>query len=215
MLPLRYDPDNVPVFTSDQVDDYGFPEFWGFDVYRIVENRECMKMTTDYKMEQSYYKRPIHRYSRKTRFMTVLHHLLGDKGRVPDFVIAIIQTYMKPGDEWNQVRRMLKHYKLSMYYNRIPYIIQQITKTNSASPVSADQYQGIVADFDRFLYWFEQHKHQFERTYFPNMRFIALKLIQLHGVELNYPIPLVRTQRKLKQLEQLWDLFNKTMEVYR
>ena len=207
MLPIRYDPDGAAIFTSNQIDDYGFPEYWGFEVYRVVENRDTTTFTTDYKLEQSYYKRPIHRYCRKTRFLTVLHHLLGDKGKVPEHIVTIIKTYIQPGDVWNQVRRMLKHFKLSIYYNRIPYIIQQITQQNSSKQVSADQYRDIISDFDRFCSWFEQRKHEFERSYFPNMRFIALKLVQLHGVELNYDIPLVRTQRKLKQLEFIWNLF--------
>lgn len=207
MQPFRIDLDGVPLFTSNQIDDYGFPEHWGFEVYRIVENRDSVVMTTDFKLEQSYYKRPIHRYCRKKRFMTTLHKLLGDKGKVPEHIIQIIQTYIQPGDLWNQIRAMLKHFKCSIYYNRIPYIINRMTRVNSVPPVSADQYREMAAEFDRFCYWFDQNKHQFDRTYFPNMRFIALKLIQAQGIELNYPIPFARTKRKLKQLEFIWNLF--------
>lgn len=207
MKPIRLDPDQVPVFTSDQIDDYGLPEEWGFETYRIVENRDTMTFTTDFKLEQTYYKRPIHRYCRKKRFLSTLYQLLGDKGKVPPHVIAVIQTYWKPGDNWNQIRKMLKHYKLSMYYNRIPYIVQQLSQQNSVNKISADQYRDIIADFDRFCFWFDQNKEHLDRRYFPNMRFIALKLIHGHGVTFNYPIPLARTRRKLKQLEHIWNLF--------
>lgn len=208
MQPFRLDPDGVPVFTSCQIDDYGFPEHWGYDLYRIIENRDTTTFVTDYKMEQAYYKRPIHRYCRKKRFMTTLHQLLGDKGKVPEHVLVIILTYAKPGNVWNQIRRMLKHFKWSIYYNRIPYIIQQVYK-QPTTKVSADQYRDISKSFDLFCHWFEEHKFMFERTYFPNMRFIALKLIEMHGITLHYDIPFARTQRKLKQLEFIWSSFNK------
>jgi hypothetical protein len=207
MQPIRYDPDNVPVFSSDQIDDYGFPEYWGFEVYRIVENRDTMNLTTDYKMESSYYRRPIHRYCQKSRFLNVLYQLLGDRGKVPEHIVTVIKSYIKPGELWNQVRKILKHYKFSLYYNRIPYIIQQITQQNSVPKIHVDQYRSLIEDFDRFQYWFQHHKQFLNRTYFPNMRFIALKLIEKHGIHLNYTIPLARTQRKLKQLEHLWSLF--------
>ena len=44
------------------------------------------------------------------------------------------------------------------------------------------------------------------RVYFPSLRFIAFKLLQLHGIEFKYKIPFVRTPRKLKAMEQIWDL---------
>lgn len=207
MIPIRFDEDGVAVFTNHQVDDYGFPEHWGFETYRIVENRDTVNMATDYKMEMGYYRRPIHRYCRKQRFTSTLHQLLGDKGKVPDWVVAIVKTYLKPGDMWNHTRNILKHYKLRLYYNRIPYIVQQITKTNSAKPVHSDQYRAVMADFDRFCYLFDNHKHSFKRKYFPNMRFMALKLIERHGIELNYSIPLTRTMRKRKDLEFIWNWF--------
>lgn len=207
MKPVRMDPDGVPVFTNHQIDDYGFPEHWGYEMYRIVENRDTMDMKTDFKMETSYYKRPIHRYCRRIRFMNTLHQLLGDKGKVPDWVIGIVQTYLKPGDVWNLTRNILKHYRLRLYYNRIPFIVQQITKTNSTKPVHSEQYEAIMKDFDRFCYLFDQHKETLKRKYFPNMRFMALKLMEKHGIEMNYSIPLTRTHRKRKDLEFIWNWF--------
>jgi hypothetical protein len=215
MIPVRYDPDGAAVFTCTQVDDYGFPEHWGFDVYRIVENRDTIRMTTDYKMETEYYKRPIHRYCRKQRFQSVFYQLLGDKGKVPDWIVGIVRTYLKPGDVWNHTRSILKHYKLRLYYNRIPFIIQQITKTNSTKPVHVEKYKQVMDAFDRFCCLYDQHKHMFDRKYFPNMRYMALKFIEHYGIELNYTIPLTRTMRKRKDLEIIWEWFiNKSTVVY-
>jgi hypothetical protein len=36
---------------------------------------------------------------------------------------------------------------------------------------------------------------------------MALKLIEKHGIELNYPIPFTRTNRKRKDLEFIWQWF--------
>lgn len=207
MQPFRIDEDGLPVFTNHQIDDYGFPEHWGYDLYRIVENRDTMDLKTDYKMESSYYKRPIHRYNRRLRFYNTLLQLMGDRGKVPQHILNLIASYLQPGDVWNQVRRMLKHYKLRIYYNRIPFIVQQITKQNSVSKVHVDQYNSMMKEFDRFCYWYDQHKEELKRTYFPNMRFIALKLMDQFGVKTNYEIPLTRTQRKRKDLESIWTLF--------
>lgn len=54
MKPIRIDEDGIPIFTNVQVDDYGFPEHWGFDRYHIIESREG-NFVTDYKMEQERY----------------------------------------------------------------------------------------------------------------------------------------------------------------
>ena len=209
MQPFRIDQDQIPCFTSQQVDDYGFPEHWGYEVYRIIENRDCQNYVTDFKLEQSYYKRPIHRYNRRQRFETTLQQLLGEKGKVPDHIITVIQHHLNPNKNlWDQVRAMLKHYKLRIYYNRIPYIIQKCTQKQPVQwSKSNDQYRAMMEDFDKICFIFDQQKHQFQRKYFPNMRFIALKLMELHGITLTYPIPLTRTLRKRKDLEMIWNIF--------
>jgi len=211
MQPFRIDEDGFPCFTQNQIDDYGFPEHWGFDCYRIIENRETQSFVTDFKLEQSYYKRPIHRYNRRQRFETTLQQLLGEKGKVPDHIIAIIKHYIvKEKDIWDQVRAILKHYRLRIYYNRIPFIIEKCLATPSVQwSKSSEQYRAMMQDFDKICFLFDQHKHLLQRKYFPNMRFIALKLMALHGITLQYNIPLTRTVRKRKDLEQIWNIFVK------
>lgn len=205
MQPFRIDEDGVAVFTNNQIDDYGFPEWHGYDVYRVIETRACQELVTDFTLENQYDKRPVHRYCRKKRFQTVLGHLLNDKGKVPPHIIKLVQEEMFPNRElWDEVRTILKQHKLRIYYNRIPFIIQQLDKVSSSKPVRAYQYRDIMKDFDQFCFWFEQVKHQWKRSYFPNMRFIALKMMERHGIELNYEIPLTRTLRKRKDLEQIW-----------
>ena len=205
MKPVKYE-NGLPVFLTSQLDDYGFPEDWGYDQYEVVETRDTVTMTTDFKLEQSYDKRTIHRYYGSDRFNMVLGQLLGDRGTVPDHIVSLVKAYYKEG-EWDGVRKILKHYKLRLYYNRIPYILQQITKLNSVGKVTAIQYQKIQYNYRWFCIWYEQHKSKFQRLYFPSMRFIALKCMELADVPLNYEIPLARTERKYKQLMVLWNAF--------
>lgn len=209
MIPIRYEGETA-IFTNHQVDDYGLPDEWGFEDYLVIEDRSTMNFATDFKLEQSYYKRPVHRYSRLERFETTLQQLMGEKGKVPDHVMTIVSWYVKESpDMWNAVRKVLKHFKWRLYYNRIPYIVHQLTQKPSVNwSRTYDQYQAIIADFQKLCYLFDQKKELLQRKYFPNMRFIALKLLEKHGVTFEYPIPLTRTSRKLKDLEYIWGLLN-------
>ena len=63
--------------------------------------------------------------------------------------------------------------------------------------------QGIVDAF-------RVANEKFERLvskpkYFPNMRFIALKFLELYGADIQFHIPFIRTKRKLKPLEKIWN----------
>ena len=44
-----------------------------------------------------------------------------------------------------------------------------------------------------------------ERTYFPSLRYCALRLMRMHGIVFNYKIPLVKTPCKVDELN---DIFN-------
>jgi hypothetical protein len=66
MIPLRWE-GQTAIFTSHQIEDYGLPEEWGYHQYEVIDDRSTIHFTTDYKLEQSYYKRPIHRYNRLER----------------------------------------------------------------------------------------------------------------------------------------------------
>lgn len=81
MKPFKTDPDGIPVFSTVQIDDYGFPEHWGYTKYRVVESREA-NLVTDYKMEQERYFQKIHRYSRFARFKVCLLNILGERGKI-------------------------------------------------------------------------------------------------------------------------------------
>jgi hypothetical protein len=209
MKPIRIDDDDVPIFTNLQLDDYGFPELWGYDKYRIIESREA-NFVSDYKMEQERYYQKIHRYSREARFKVCLLNLLGERGKIPDMVLTMVKSSLNPLsiDKWNDTRRILKHYKQRKYYDNIPIILRMLKYERLFNPITSEQIEELINDYKFLSTKFEETKS--DRRYFPNIRFIVLKLLSTHGINQNYPIPLARTQRKLKTLNQLWDDLTKS-----
>lgn len=210
MQPFKLDHDGTPMFTNIQIDDYGLPEHWGYEKYRVIESREAV-FVTDYKMEQERYFQKIHRYSRLARFKVCLYNILGERGRIPKHVLSMVKNYLKPNsmDKWNDTRKLLKHFKQRRYYDQIPSILKTLSFGRTFQSLTGEQFEAIISDFKCISDRFDRLKDNCSRRYFPNIRFIVLKLLDLHGVKPNYPIPLVRTTRKMKSLESLWDLLIK------
>lgn len=204
MKPIRIDSDGINIFTTRQIDDYGMPELWGYTKYQVIEIRD--NFVSDYKIEQERQFTFTHRYSRIDRFKVTLLNLLGERGNIPDYVLTMVKTYLKPDsvDKWNDTRKLLKHFKKSRYYDNIPLILKQLKYVRCFPELKYSQIHLIMSDFQRISSFFEQHKHTYKRRYFPNMRFVVLKLLQKYGFTPAYPIPLVRTERKRKTLEALW-----------
>ena len=207
MKPIKIDPDGVPVFSNIQINDYGLPEYWGFEVYRVSESLEA-DFVTDYKMEQTLFLKKIHRYSRVARFKVCLFNLLGERGIIPPMVQMMIKCYLKPDskDKWNDTRRLLKHFKQQKYYDQIPSILKCLSYGRCFPSLTCLQFEDLITDFQRLSEKFDRQKKQYKRRYFPNIRFVVLKLLESHGITPIYPIPLVRTSRKMKSLQELWDL---------
>lgn len=203
MIPLRYEGETA-VFSNLQIDDYGMPEYYGFDNYIVIESREAI-LVTDYKMEQSYDLVLTHRYSRLARFKSTLLKLVGEKSNIPAHVIAACKIYLKPNstDLWNDTRKILKCYKWSAYYDYIPSILYSLGLCPLLK-ISAKKIEEIVNDYRLLDEKFETTKHIHKRRYFPNIRYIVLKLLEHHGCLHNFPIPFVRTERILVSLSLLW-----------
>jgi hypothetical protein len=209
--PVRFDPDQTPVYDSNQIEVFGLPETWGVFCYRVIALRETEHpMVTDWVMEQERGKlRPIHRYSRVERFTSILAQLICSRGKIPKEMIQKIREHEIPKDPdlaWNAVRKILKDMKARKYYNRIPIILQMLGYPQHAGCKENGIMRDIINDFRILSSRFDQVKQNLNRVYFPSLRFIAFKLLQLHGVEFKYKIPFVRTPRKLKAMEQIWDL---------
>jgi hypothetical protein len=206
MNPFKIDPDGVPVFSSRDVDDYGLPEHYGYEIYRVVESRD-LNIGYDFKFERDRQWRDIHRYNREARFRVTLLNLLGERGNIPDNILALVKQYLKPDSSslWNDTRKILKHYKLRKYYDQIPLILSKLEYKRLFPQISATRIFEITQDFNALVSRYEQIKHLYNRKYFPNIRFITFKLLELHKVYPTYFVPQIRTFRKNKILTQLWD----------
>lgn len=163
----------------------------------------------------------IHRYSRRDRFKFLVYQLIGLSGgkRFKDYEVDPFDKMLKIVRRelpkyldsrlkiWNTMRRIMKAHGYRRYYNRIPEIIAIVKgwKPEGVGRLNLDllfdEFWGMSAKFDAKL------RDQWEVKYFPNLRFIALKLIQKHGVTYPYYTPLVKTASKKKYLENLYEDF--------
>ena len=197
--------------------------------------RNEIEIGETYNPEPGRNRRP-HLYNRITRFMYCFTQLAGQSGHVPDEIIAkvskefkiaytlkqyvskrLIKCYYKyerkerliydPKTIWITTRKYLKKEKLGLYYNRIPYILFKLGIPHSKLE---DKYDAIMADFklmsDRF------NPESIGVKYFPDLRYIALRLMKVHGVELKYDIPLLNTKRILKKSAIKFDLLYATIQ---
>lgn len=205
-LPVRVDVGGTHVYTSAQIDTYGFPYLWGvYDYYVITDPNDYVIYKTDWKFEQSRRDnlRPIHRYSRVKRFESTLFQLIGERGDISKEVISDIKNIgfnSDPRYVWDSIRSILKQKGLRKYYNRIPTIIQRLGlpyRIHVKDPLE------VVNDFKAVHCAFDQQTLP-DRKYFPNLRFICLKMLERHSATFGFRVPLIRTPRKLKPLQDLW-----------
>jgi hypothetical protein len=213
MNPIRYDPDGCPLFSNLDIDNYGLPELYGYEFYRVVESRDPV-FVTDWKMEQERDFRQIHRYSRLARFKSTLYTILGERGNIPDHILTICRTYMKT-DSWDECRKILKHFNQRKYYDSIPLILKTLGMKRLYNQLTDSQLTAIIQDFMKLSNLFETHKHTFKRRYFPNIRFIIFKLLELHNHTPNYQVKFIRTDRKQKSLNALWDTLINNSKIWR
>jgi len=211
---MKYPPDpirieegplgDVHVYYTSQIDLFGFPENWGVFFYCVVSNTES-PMVTDWKMEQERRGsiRPIHRYNRVKRFESTLFQLIGERGVVSNQILSIIKRIgynSHPDFIWESLRCILKSQGLRQYYNRIPSIIARLGhpyKLHVTNPIK------IVNEFKAINQAFK-YLSSSNRKYFPNLRFICLKMLERHNATFDFRIPLIRTPRKLKPLQEFW-----------
>jgi hypothetical protein len=105
----------------------------------------------------------------------------------------------------DQIRAILKQRKGRKYYNRIPMILEIL----GFQKVGVDKntlVREIIDDFRIISGRFNERKERLGRVYFPSLRFIAFRLLEMHGVKFGYKVPFARTPRKLKAMEATWVL---------
>jgi len=105
---------------------------------------------------------------------------------------------------WEEIRKVLKKLKLHIFYNRIP-VIANTLKLITHPRVSHKVMGEIIEAFKNMSDAFDEIKHTLNRTYFPSMRFMALRLCQEYNVKLNIAIPFCRTIPRYTALHELYD----------
>lgn len=199
--PVRIDEDGVAVFSIGQIDVFGDPSLWGLEKFRVVVDRESMEMVSDYKSVAMCSLRPIHRYSRDERFRGVLLELLGFRGVVDDRVVELCEEVDR-ANVWVEVRRVLKREGYKGYYNRIPTILKRMGM--DVCYCDGEALESIFREFSRISRNFDKMVWV-GRKYFPNLRWVALKLLELVGAVWAYKVPMILTKRKVKVMEDIWN----------
>ena len=207
--PHHYDAQGMAIFTSEQI-HWADPGIFGFhDDYLVVEEEETTHpLALNYADEVNLpRRRPVHKYHRHERFRFILGQLMGCSGHVPKQVLKAMDAdalARLPADQvWDAVRSILKTHNWRIYYNRIPAILAGLGLSRFKFSETS-KFQDILHDFDLMDKIFDSIKSQLGRTYFPNLRFIAVKLMRRHGLQPIIPIPLARTLRKMQGLEQVY-----------
>ena len=220
----HYDDKNQKYYTTQQIDTYGEQE----GEYYVVQSRELI-IGTEYENEivPGQRARKVHRYNRTTRFRYCVTQLLTQSGEVPVPVLVkvcdafgvkyeltewVSKYHMKinskikitsrlvydPATIWGLMRKFLKGLKLGLYYNRIPIIL--CTLGVPGTRCTRPQYDGIMADFKLLNDGFDEAKIHLQIKYFPDLRYVALRLMNKHGVIPKYDIPWLNTKRKIKSV---------------
>ena len=103
---------------------------------------------------------------------------------------------------WDIIRKYIRKKKYSTYYNRIPSILSMF---GIRGPIlNNDTFQKIIIDFNDISDAFDSFKHLLDITYFPDIRYIILRLLDKHNVKIPYKIPFINTKRKILQLDNTY-----------
>lgn len=169
----------IAVFTTEQVDLLGPPEYYGYSKFYVVNNTES-PMVMDYGMENGDGRnkfRPIHRYNRVERFTSIICTLLGGKDSIPQ---EVLDTTIL-AESWEDVRLALKGSGYQKYYNYIPTIMQI---HGLVKPIVLDLKDGVylkmINDFKIFQAVYSDlcTRGIITRKYFPSLRYIAFKIME-------------------------------------
>ena len=227
--PYRIDNEGVAVFTSGQINDNGYPEDSGWtDKYLVAEEEEdshprvfTFKTSSEYILTRP---REVHRYCRLSRFKSILKHMMGLGGFSTKKSINILDeishdlpiniSYTPPCLLWNTIWKILKSGKHSKYYSRIPTIIKNLNLSEYKTNNTVITFYRVIEDFKEMDRVFNIVKQSMDRSYFPSLRFIALKLLDRYDYVLPITIPYARTTVKVERLERDYDTFwNKLREL--
>lgn len=210
--PEYYD-NGVPVFSKWQIDLYGPPNEISYLVIDDVITYLPSYAQIENRLENLQH---VHHYDRLQRFNTIVLQIVGDaritskKGlkcikKVAKHLPANIDLYPLP-TIYQVVRHVMKLNGLKIYYNRIATILNEFNITNVRMHYTVEIINNVLEDFKKMHYAFEKIKQTLKRTYFPNLRFVALKLLLKYGFENPFSLKLAKTPARLEKLNNDYDL---------
>jgi len=222
MQPTYRDHTGRAIFSSSQVQKYGLPENNGWsETYLVAEEEaDTHPLTTTFKTAKEYAfvkQREIHRYCRVSRFRSILRHIMGNGSLstkksmnfLDDIVhdLPILIKYTPPCLLWDEIRKTLKRNDGVKYYSRIPTIIKKLELANFDKSKNVHIFLRVMEDFREMDRIFELVKDDMQRTYFPSLRFTALRLLDRHGYTIPIAIPYARTSPRVDRLLKDYDIF--------
>jgi hypothetical protein len=206
----------ISEYSLRDINDYGVPDLYGIFRYIVIDDpTESCPFVLDYKGEQERRGalRPIHRYSEDKRFESLIKKFLGGVYNFDfEMLITISIEYDLHVDRvWNSVRKILKDNGWKKMYDYIPGILESIGYPYKIRCDKEYVVGEILNDFKKLVAGFHESDFGY-RKYMINYRFIALKLMDRHGVVFEYMVPKLQTGRKIKEFEDIWQKLSKFLD---
>lgn len=211
MIPYKIE-DGVSFFYLRDVEIYGCPSVFGYTKFYVIDADPVYQHVT-YDENPGFTWKPLrlpHLYDRTLRFRVIVCQLLGYKFSIAKSVLKT-EKWLKTsleisdinGNYWFECRRVLKNNNFTKYYNCIPSIVREYCYFKEKVVYTENDFNLIMMTFVYLQDAFK--KNNCGRKYFPNLRFVALKVMEFHKIPLQFPIPLLITKTKIKSLT---DIFN-------
>lgn len=208
-----YYENNIPVYSKWQIDLYGPPH----EISYLVLDDDITYLPSYSQIRNRLENlQHVHRYDRIQRFTTILLQIVGDsrisskKGmkcikKVSRNIPADIDLYPLP-TMYQIIRNVMRLNGLKIYYNRVATILNEFNITDTRKHYSTELINNVLQDFKKMHYTFAKVKGDLERIYFPNLKFVALKLLLKYGFTNPFNLKLAKTPARLQKLNKDYDL---------
>jgi hypothetical protein len=216
MFAPNYFDNGIPVYSKYMIDLYGPPNLSAYIV--IDDSIEYLPSYNDInnRIENMNH---IHRYDRIQRFNTILLQIIGDSRITSKKGLKCLKRVsknlphdydLKPlSDIYQMVRHIMRRNGLKIYYNRIATILHEFNITDVRPHCSQYIVNNVIADFQKMHHKFNSLSDDMNRKYFPNLKYIALKLLFKYGFTNPFGLKLAKTPSRLQKLENdfklIWD----------
>lgn len=221
LIPKRYE-NGVAIFSKTSIDLFGFPEEYGYQGrYQVIDDDQP-QYATEYQQENEVQPpKRKHLYCRFTRFRLLVNRLLGiGPARSRQYYDCLEKLTEHPdfesaplGDIWRISHKILSKARLSKYYTFIPTFAQE-SNTVDISIIDKELVQRVLCNFMKMHLAYGYNGGISGRKYFPNLRYIAVRLLQNEGYSNPLGISGIKTKSRRERLEQDFrELYEKAMQL--